>query len=153
MPRVEGLPPMGKGGQDEQNCYRCFLSGQLRDTGVCVCVLGVGVRTDASAYPMYLYCLASSDSILYHPETGPYWGKTGGSSLQVHIHLPSPWNSAEADNVQTGPRCVAALPGTVCPFPLHPTTHLPCDLPLTVSGALPTHPLMGERERHLGDPS
>lgn len=42
MPRVEGLPPMGKGGQDEQKCYRGFLSGQLRDTGVCVCVGGGG---------------------------------------------------------------------------------------------------------------
>lgn len=42
MPRVEGLLPMGKGGQDEQKCYQGFLSGQLRDTGVCVCVGGGG---------------------------------------------------------------------------------------------------------------
>lgn len=40
--------------------------------------------------------------------------------------------------------------GAVCLFPVHPTAHLPCDRPLTVSGALLTHPLMGERGRNLG---
>lgn len=65
-------------------------------------------------------------------------GEAGGSSLHVHIHLPSPWNSAEANdsNVQTAPRCVAVLPGMLCPFPTHPTAHLPCDLLLPAWGAL-----------------
>lgn len=89
---------------------------------------------------------------MYHPETGPYWKKAGGSLLHVHIHLPSPWNSAEADDVQTGLRCVAALPGTLCPFSVHPTAHLPCDRPLTASGALLTHPLMGQRGGNLEGP-
>lgn len=85
----------------------------------------------------------------------PRPGHTGGRQVALlstsTFHLPSPWNSAEADDVQTGPRCVAALPGTVCPFPVHPIAHLPCDFSLTVSGALLTHLLTGKEGEEISE--
>lgn len=69
------------------------------------------------------------------PGAGPSLGHAGvGSSpLDAHVHLPSPWDSAEAENSQI-PRQLQdvwlSFPGADCPFPAQPTAHLPCDLPL-----------------------
>lgn len=51
-------------------------------------------------------------------ETGP---QGVGRPQHTHIHLPSPWNSAEADDSPTAPRCVAVLPpGQAVLFRLSP---------------------------------
>ena len=51
-------------------------------------------------------------------ETGP---QGVGHPQHTHIHLPSPWNSAEVDDSPTAPRCVAVLPrGQAVLFRLSP---------------------------------
>lgn len=89
------------------------------------------------------------------PGTGLRLGHAGvGSShLEAHIHLPSPWHSAEADDSQI-PRQLQdvwlSFPGAGCPFSAQPTAHLPCDLPLHSPSILLAPPFTGERREGEG---